>query len=163
EDRPGLRVERAELAIEVADEREAARGREYGREKRRALLVAPDLFHRRGVVRRELADVALGPRHFKEAAIGVGAARAFTQLDLPENAGLADGEDVLLRADIHEHALVDFVEIERLARNVLEVPRELSIVDIDRDSRRRVQGGVEDRSAAAGRHPGLGLSHAPVR
>ena len=42
----GLHVERAEVAIEIADERDAAGRREHRREERRALLVAPELLHR---------------------------------------------------------------------------------------------------------------------
>ena len=68
----------------------------------------------------------------------------------------------LLVADVDEHALEHLVEVERLAGNVLEVPRQLAVVDVERDGRRRVERRVEDRGAAAGRHPRLGLRDAPV-
>ena len=78
----GSHVEGAEVAIEIADERDAAGGRQHRRQERRALLVAPDLVHRPHVVGRELADLAVGARHLEEAAIGLRPARAFLELDL---------------------------------------------------------------------------------
>ena len=38
-------------------------------------------------------------------------------------------------ADVDEHALEDFVEVERLAGNMLEVPRQLAVVDVEGDGR----------------------------
>ena len=43
-------------------------------------------------------------------------------IELPQNAGLADREQRLLAADVDQHALVHFVEVERFAGRVLEVP-----------------------------------------
>ena len=71
-DLPGLHVERAEAAIEVADEtRRRPPVDSTAGQERRALLVAPHLLHRRHVVGGELADVAVAARHLEEAAIGV--------------------------------------------------------------------------------------------
>src|SRR5688572_17449989 len=49
------------------------------------------------------------------------AARA---IELPQDAGLADREHELARADVHEHALVHLVQVERLAGGVLVEPLE---------------------------------------
>src|SRR5262249_40269334 len=57
----GADVVGAEVAIEIADERDAAGGREDAGEVRGALLVAPDFLERPDVVGRELADVPLAP------------------------------------------------------------------------------------------------------
>src|SRR5206468_3473830 len=46
-------------------------------------------------------------------------------IELPQDAGLADGEHQLPAVDVHEHALEYFVEIERFAGCVLEEPRQL--------------------------------------
>ena len=83
-------------------------------------------------------------------------------IQLPQDSGLADREDQLLAAGVDEHALVHLVEVQRLARRVLEMPRQLAVVDVERDGRGRVERGVEDRVAAARRHPRLGLRDAPV-
>ena len=71
EHRAGLHVERAEAAIEIADERDPAGGRQHRGEERRALLDAPHLLHRRDIVGRQLADVAVRARHLEEAPIRV--------------------------------------------------------------------------------------------
>ena len=51
-------------------------------------------------------------------------------IELPQHAGLADREHELVGADVDEHALEHLVEIERFAGNVLEVPRQLAVVDV---------------------------------
>src|SRR5438093_4398152 len=56
---PGLHVERAEVAIEIADKGHAAGGGQNSREKRRPLLIIPDLAERVDVVGGELADVTV--------------------------------------------------------------------------------------------------------
>ena len=78
----GRDVDGLELAVEIADERDAAARREHGRQERRALLERPQLLHRARVVRRELADVAVGARHLEEAPVGARAAAARDELDL---------------------------------------------------------------------------------
>src|SRR5690242_12736418 len=64
----GPHIKRAERAIEVADERYAARRRQHAGEKRRTLFLAPDLFHRVGVVGDEFSDVAVAARHLEESS-----------------------------------------------------------------------------------------------
>ena len=59
-------------------------------------------------------------------------------IELPQDAGLADREHELLIADVDEHALEDFVEVERFAGNVLVVPRQLAVVDVQRQRGRLV-------------------------
>src|SRR5262249_46417046 len=83
-------------------------------------------------------------------------------VELPEDAGLADREQRLLAADIDEHALVDLVEVERLAGRMLEVPLERAGVGIQRERRARVERAVERGVAAARGHPRLRLRDAPV-
>ena len=83
EDLARLHVEGAEVAIEIADKRQAAGGRQHRGEERRALLVAPQLLHRADVVGGQLADVALRPGHLEEPAIRGDAAAALAELDLP--------------------------------------------------------------------------------
>ena len=63
----GLDVNRAEHAVEVADERDAAGGREHGGQERRALL-APSTasFMVRTSICGELADVAVRAGHFEK-------------------------------------------------------------------------------------------------
>ena len=83
-------------------------------------------------------------------------------IDLPQHAGLADGEEVLLGADVDQHLLEHFVEIERLAGHVLDVPRQRAVLDAQRHRRRGVERRVRGLVAAAGRHPRLRLRDAPV-
>src|SRR6185369_1318012 len=78
----GLHVERAEGAVEIADEADAAVSRDHTREKRRPLLATPDLSHRLHVVGGEFADVAVGAGHLEETAVGAGAARSIRELEL---------------------------------------------------------------------------------
>ena len=68
----------------------------------------------------------------------------------------------VLAAVVDEHALEDVVEIERFAGRVLEVPRQLAGIDVERERGVGVERVVVDRHAAAERHPGFGLRGAPV-
>ena len=43
-------------------------------------------------------------------------------IELPEHAGLADGEQGLVVADVDQHPLEHFVEVERFGRDVLVMP-----------------------------------------
>ena len=52
-------------------------------------------------------------------------------VEFPENAGLADAEDELLAVEIDEDTFEDFVEIEGLLLDVLEVPVELAGIGIE--------------------------------
>src|SRR5690606_34542037 len=88
---------------------------------------------------------------------------AVATIELPQNAVLADGEDELVVARVDEHALEHDVEIERFARCMREVPRELARARVQRDGRARVERDVERAHAAARRHPRLRLRRAPVR
>ena len=45
-------------------------------------------------------------------------------LDLPQDAGLADREEILLRTDVDQHPLEHLVEVERFTGRVLVVPRQ---------------------------------------
>jgi hypothetical protein len=74
-------------------------------------------------------------------------------VELPQDAGLADGEQQLLRAGIHQHPLVHFVEIERFAGHMLVVPVQLAIVRIER------QGGVGKSPRSPGFAPRLTRIH----
>src|SRR5262245_27254489 len=105
---PGLHVERAERAIEIADEADAARRRHDRRQERRALLARPDLLHRLRVVGGELPDVAVAARHFEEAPVGAGAAGAVLELDLPSphlHARLAERNDQEVGRRVITHRL----------------------------------------------------------
>ena len=73
----GLHVERAERAIEIADERRRRRRSTAPRSgTARAARVLHTSFIVVDVEGRELADVAVGAGHLEEAAAGAGAARA---------------------------------------------------------------------------------------
>ena len=63
---------------------------------------------------------------------------------LPENAVLAGAENQLLAAIVDQDALEYFIQIERFAGSMIEVPRELAGIDIQ--SHGRV--GVERRAVA---------------
>ena len=69
-------------------------------------------------------------------------------IELPQDAGLAGAEHRLLAVDVNQHALEDLVEIERLGGRVLEVPRELAGVGIEREGRPGIENPVGDRRAA---------------
>src|ERR1700728_675946 len=62
---------------------------------------------------------------------------------------------------VDEYALEDLVQVERLARRVAVIPAQLAGVGIERDRGAGIERGAIAGSAA-GPHPGLGLSHAPV-
>src|SRR6185436_1969164 len=83
-------------------------------------------------------------------------------VELPQDSGLADREHGALAADVDEHALVDLVEVERLARRMLVIPLQAAVVRIQRERRARVQRAVERGIAAARGHPRLRLRDAPV-
>src|SRR5690606_28977194 len=89
--------------------------------------------------------------------------RSAGAIELPQDAVLADGEDELVVAGVDEHALEDDVEIERLARRVREVPRELAGGRIERYGRARIECDVQRAHPAARRHPRLRLRSAPIR
>ena len=83
-------------------------------------------------------------------------------VELPQDAGLADGEQQLLAAAVDQHALEHFVQVERFAGHVLEIPGQLAVVGIQRQRRAGEERLVARLGAAAGAHPGLGLRDAPV-
>src|SRR5690606_29077452 len=97
-----------------------------------------------------------------EQRLRVAEVRAALAVVLPEHTVLADGEHPLVIARVDEHALEDDVEIERLARRVRVVPRELAGRGIERDGRARVERDVERLHAAARGHPRLRRRGAPV-
>src|SRR6185369_5449193 len=101
-DLPCAHVDGFELAIEIADERHAARRGEHLGEERRALLERPRLFQAVHVECRQLADVAVGAWHLVEAPIGAAAAAAAgLLLDLlraNRDAALTEWDDQLIRA-----------------------------------------------------------------
>src|SRR5688572_854985 len=109
EDASRPHVDRLERAIEIADERDAAGRRDHGRQERRPLLDRPELLHAVDVVRGELADVAVGPGHLVEAAIGAaGAAAAFFLLDplrADRQAALAERDDQRVARAMVAHGL----------------------------------------------------------
>src|SRR4051812_17028717 len=59
EDLAAIGVERAEVAVEVAGESNAARCRKHGCEERGALLVFPEFLHRADIVGGQFPDVAV--------------------------------------------------------------------------------------------------------
>ena len=83
-------------------------------------------------------------------------------VELPQDPGFADGKHQLLAAAVDQHALEDFIEIERFAWHMLEVPGELAVVRIERDRRAGEQRLVSRFGPAADAHPRLGLRDAPV-
>src|SRR5690242_1250290 len=56
-------------------------------------------------------------------------------IELPQDAGFADREGGFSIADIDQDPLVHFIEIERLAANVLEVPGDRTVVGPQRQRR----------------------------
>jgi len=56
-------------------------------------------------------------------------------VQLPQNAGLADGHHGFLVAVIDQHPLEHFIQVQRFARGVLKIPFELSIIGIQRQGR----------------------------
>src|ERR1051325_3434674 len=75
----GLYVEGPELAIKVADESDSTSRRKHRRQKRRALLDGPVLFHRLHVEGSQLADVPVRAGHFDKAPQSGRAAGAFLE------------------------------------------------------------------------------------
>src|SRR5690606_16397527 len=99
----GRHVDGFELAIEIADERDAAARRQHGREERRALLERPQLVERTRLVSGELADVAIRARHLEEPAVRARATAARDALDLARphlDAALAQRDDDALRRHV---------------------------------------------------------------
>src|SRR5712692_5652497 len=94
-------VERPEPAIEIAGEHDAARSRDGRGHEGRALRVGPRLFQGPNVEGSELADVAVGARHFVEpTARTTAAAAAFLLLDALRadvDAALTERNDDLIR------------------------------------------------------------------
>src|SRR5205823_5330833 len=83
-------------------------------------------------------------------------------IELPKNSGLSGVEYHFLIADIDQHALEHLIEVERLRRGELVIPRELAIVGIQRDRRARVEQLVGERRAAIEERPGFCLRGAPI-
>jgi len=84
-------------------------------------------------------------------------------IELPEDRRLADGEHELAIADVDQHALEDFIQVERFGRNVLVVPLERAVVGIEGDRRACVEHGIGEFQPTADRRPWLGLRNAPIR
>ena len=83
-------------------------------------------------------------------------------VELPEDAVLAYREEPLFVVGIDQHALIHDVEVERLARRMLEVPLNPSGGRVQRQRRVGVQRVLSRRHAAARRHPRLRLRRADV-
>src|SRR5678815_2424179 len=82
-------------------------------------------------------------------------------IELPEDAVLADGKDEISSTAVDQHALEHDIEIQRLCGSMLEVPRLLAGVHIDRKG-----GAAEERvifRTPRQGHPRLGLRGSPVR
>ena len=84
-------------------------------------------------------------------------------IELPQHARFARAERHLLRADVHENPLEDFIEIEGLSGRVLEVPRQLSGVGVQRQCGGRVERLVEWCRPSIEKLPGLRLRGPPIR
>src|SRR6266849_4284259 len=76
-----VHVDGAEVAVEVADERDASVRRKHGGQKRGPLLQAPDLFHGLDVEGGEFPHVAVGAWHFVKLAVARRPARSLRELD----------------------------------------------------------------------------------
>ena len=83
-------------------------------------------------------------------------------VELPEKAVLADREQQLLIVDVDQHTLVDVIQVECLARLMLEVPLHPTGERIQRQRRVRVQRVVVRRHASTGRNPRFGLGRADI-
>ena len=83
-------------------------------------------------------------------------------IEFPEDTWLANREHQLAAVEVDQHALENFVEVERLAWRVLEVPGERPVIRVERHGRTRIQRAVERGHAATCRHPGFGLRRSPV-
>src|SRR5690606_31758391 len=83
-------------------------------------------------------------------------------VELPDEAVLADGHDGRTVVHVDEHAGVDVVQVESLARGVLVVPDDLAGLGPKSQRRRRVERVVLGGQPAAGRNPGLRLRDADV-
>ena len=104
----GVDVDGAKDAVEVADEGDAAGGRENGGEKGRALLHVPYFLHRLHIEGGEAADVAVGSWHFVKQAVAHGSARAVDELHFAAghfHAALAERDDQPLGGGIVAHGL----------------------------------------------------------
>ena len=78
-------------------------------------------------------------------------------VELPEDGVLAGREQPLVIVDVDQHPLEDDVQVERLARHVLEVPGDLPRARVQGERRVGVEGVVVGRHPAARRHPRLRL------
>ncbi|MCX6585749.1 MAG: hypothetical protein NTX13_04110 [Acidobacteria bacterium] len=83
-------------------------------------------------------------------------------VELPEDAGFADGEQELLGAAVEEDAFKDLVEVEGFTGDVLEVPAELAGGGVEGDGGVGEEAFVARFGAAADAEPGFGLGDAPV-
>ena len=82
-------------------------------------------------------------------------------VQLPQDAGLADGHQRLLVAVIDQHPLEHFVQVQAFARGMLEIPFQLAVIGIQRQGGTGIERG-SIAALAAGAEPGLGLRHAPI-
>src|SRR6185436_20694879 len=69
-------------------------------------------------------------------------------IELPQDADLADVEGELAPVHVDEHALIDFIEIERFTRRMLEIPGELSAIRAQCERGRRVEREIGAGGAA---------------
>ena len=74
----------------------------------------------------------------------------------------AGRQEQLPAPTVDQHLLERFVQVERLAGDVLVVEGERTVLRPQRQGRVRVQHVVVDRESPAHRHPGLCLRHRPV-
>ena len=84
-------------------------------------------------------------------------------IQLPKDAPLAGAERQFLIADVDQHALEDFVEIERFARRMLEIPDQLAVFRVQGNGRVRLKRLVQERQLTAQEIPWLRLRDAPLR
>ena len=78
-------------------------------------------------------------------------------VELPEDGVLAGREQPLVIIDIDQHPLEDDVQVEGLARHVLEVPGDLPRARVQGQRRVGVEDVVVGQHPAARRHPRLRL------
>ena len=79
------------------------------------------------------------------------------------DARLAGAERQFLIADVDQHALEDFVKIQRFARRMLEIPDQLAVFRVQGNGRVRVKRLVQERQLTAQEIPWLRLRDAPLR
>src|ERR1700722_8428364 len=86
----------------------------------------------------------------------IGQELAVGAVDLPQDALLAGSQNKFLRAFVHQHLLIDLIEVQAFVRRGLLIPFERAGIDVQRDR------GVAEKLVADAVLAGLGLAGAPI-